>query len=33
VDRISYDQSTVFANLTAAAVEQSPRYELAGVTD
>ena len=31
VDRISYDESTVFVNLTSEAVERSPAYELAPV--
>ena len=29
VDRISYDESTVFVNLTSEAVEQSPAHHLA----
>jgi hypothetical protein len=29
VDRVSYEQSTVFVNLTKAAVEQSPEHDLA----
>ena len=29
VDRISYDESTVFVKLTVAAVEQSPAHQLA----
>ncbi|MGZ5544129.1 MAG: PRC-barrel domain-containing protein [Limisphaerales bacterium] len=29
VERISYDESTVFVNLTTEAVEQSPEYDLA----
>ena len=28
VDRISYDESTVFINLTSEAVEQSPEHHL-----
>jgi hypothetical protein len=31
VDRISYDKSTVFVNLTSKAVEQSPAHQLAPV--
>ena len=31
VDRISYDKSTVFVNLTSEAVEQSPAHHLAAV--
>ena len=31
VDRISYDESTVFVNLTVEAVEQSPAHHLAPV--
>ena len=31
VDRISYEESTVFVNLTSAAVEQNPRHDLAPV--
>ncbi len=31
VDRISYEESTVFVTLTAEAVEQSPRHDLAPV--
>lgn len=35
VDRISYDESTVFVNLTKEAVEQSPAHQFApaGVAD
>jgi hypothetical protein len=32
VDRISYDKSTVFVNLTSEAVEQSPAHHLAPVS-
>ena len=32
IDRISYDESTVFANLTKEAVEQSPEH-LVGAVD
>jgi hypothetical protein len=32
VDRISYEESTVFVNLTSEAVEQSPVHELAPVS-
>jgi hypothetical protein len=31
VDRISYEESTVFVNLTSEAVEQSPQHHLAVV--
>jgi len=31
VDRLSYDESTVFVNLTSQAVEQSPPHDLAAV--
>ena len=31
VDRISYEESTVFVNLTREAVEQSPAHHLAPV--
>jgi hypothetical protein len=31
VDRISYEESTVFVNMTSEAVEQSPAHHLAPV--